>query len=153
MWPGVVRLGAVTATIDPGDFDAFGVVADLVVAVRAAVMERGVDVVATISAPPGRHQLRLVGRPRGHVVLAVHHGFFDRRGDRSLVWTGLVDGLELLRVATGRVEAVLHGLRFGAHGLPLMGAGDWNDGMNQVGRHGLGESVWLGFFLCDVLSE
>jgi cellobiose phosphorylase len=51
------------------------------------------------------------------------------------------------------VGAVLHGLRFGAHGLPLMGAGDWNDGMNQVGRHGLGESVWLGFFLCDVLRE
>lgn len=51
------------------------------------------------------------------------------------------------------VEAVLHGLRFGTHGLPLMGAGDWNDGMNQVGRHGQGESVWLGFFLCDVLRE
>ena len=73
MWPGVLRLGAVTATIDPGDFDAFGVVADLVVAVRAAVMERGIDVVATISAPPGRHQLRLVGRPGGHVVLAVRY--------------------------------------------------------------------------------
>jgi cyclic beta-1,2-glucan synthetase len=51
------------------------------------------------------------------------------------------------------VRAVLHGLRFGAHGLPLMGAGDWNDGMNQVGRHGQGESVWLGFFLCEVLRE
>jgi cellobiose phosphorylase len=51
------------------------------------------------------------------------------------------------------VRALLHGLRFGAHGLPLMGAGDWNDGMNQVGHRGLGESVWLGFFLCDVLRE
>jgi cellobiose phosphorylase len=51
------------------------------------------------------------------------------------------------------VRAVLHGLRFGAHGLPLMGAGDWNDGMNQVGHHGTGESVWLGFFLCEVLRE
>jgi len=50
-------------------------------------------------------------------------------------------------------RAVLHGLRFGAHGLPLMGAGDWNDGMNDVGRHGQGESVWLGFFLCEVLRE
>ena len=39
----------------------------------------------------------------------------------------------------------------GAHGLPLMGAGDWNDGMNRVGRLGRGESVWLGFFLYDVL--
>ena len=45
------------------------------------------------------------------------------------------------------VRAVRHGLRFGAHGLPLMGAGDWNDGMNRVGHHGQGESVWLGFFI------
>ena len=51
------------------------------------------------------------------------------------------------------VQAVLHGLRFGAHGLPLIGSGDWNDGMNLVGRHGKGESVWLGFFLCHVLGE
>lgn len=49
--------------------------------------------------------------------------------------------------------AVQHGLRFGAHGLPLMGAGDWNDGMNRVGQHGQGESVWLGFFLCEVLRQ
>jgi cyclic beta-1,2-glucan synthetase len=48
-------------------------------------------------------------------------------------------------------RALLHGLRWGAHGLPLMGAGDWNDGMNQVGAEGRGESVWLGFFLCEVL--
>ncbi len=49
------------------------------------------------------------------------------------------------------VRAVRHGLRFGAHGLPLMGSGDWNDGMNLVGERGLGESVWLAFFLHDVL--
>jgi cellobiose phosphorylase len=47
--------------------------------------------------------------------------------------------------------AILRGLRFGEHGLPLMGSGDWNDGMNLVGQHGKGESVWLGFFLYDVL--
>ena len=51
------------------------------------------------------------------------------------------------------VRAVTHGLRFGAHGLPLMGSGDWNDGMNLVGAGGKGESVWLGFFLYDVLME
>ena len=51
------------------------------------------------------------------------------------------------------VLAILHGLRFGAHGLPLIGTGDWNDGMNLVGRHGKGESVWLAFFLCHVLGE
>jgi cellobiose phosphorylase len=49
--------------------------------------------------------------------------------------------------------AVRYGLRFGTHGLPLMGAGDWNDGMNRVGEHGKGESVWLGLFLCEVLRE
>ena len=51
------------------------------------------------------------------------------------------------------VRAILHGLRFGTHGLPLMGSGDWNDGMNLVGNHGKGESVWLAFFLCKVLVE
>ena len=51
------------------------------------------------------------------------------------------------------VRAILHGLRFGEHGLPLMGSGDWNDGMNLVGMGGKGESVWLGFFLYDVLMR
>jgi cyclic beta-1,2-glucan synthetase len=51
------------------------------------------------------------------------------------------------------VRAIEHGLRFGAHGLPLMGSGDWNDGMNLVGIKGAGESVWLGFFLCAVLQQ
>ncbi|MEC5399537.1 GH36-type glycosyl hydrolase domain-containing protein [Uliginosibacterium sp. H1] len=51
------------------------------------------------------------------------------------------------------VRAVHHGLRFGEHGLPLMGSGDWNDGMNLVGIRGRGESVWLGFFLCEVLRQ
>ncbi|MGO9837707.1 MAG: GH36-type glycosyl hydrolase domain-containing protein [Polyangiaceae bacterium] len=41
----------------------------------------------------------------------------------------------------------------GNHGLPLMGAGDWNDGMNRVGIEGRGESVWLGWFLCDVMDR
>ncbi len=45
------------------------------------------------------------------------------------------------------------GLTAGAHGLPLMGSGDWNDGMNRVGAEGRGESTWLGFFLHGVLRE
>ena len=49
------------------------------------------------------------------------------------------------------VRAIEHGLRFGRHGLPLMGSGDWNDGMNRVGSEGKGESVWLAWFLCDNL--
>ncbi len=44
-------------------------------------------------------------------------------------------------------------LAVGAHGLPLMGTGDWNDGMNRVGRQGKGESVWLGWFLHTLLWE
>jgi cellobiose phosphorylase len=48
-------------------------------------------------------------------------------------------------------RAIVRGLQFGSHGLPLMGTGDWNDGMNLVGAEGRGESVWLGFFLYAVL--
>jgi cyclic beta-1,2-glucan synthetase len=51
------------------------------------------------------------------------------------------------------VDAILKGLRFGEHGLPLIGSGDWNDGMNMVGEHGQGESIWLGFFLYEVLMQ
>jgi cyclic beta-1,2-glucan synthetase len=44
-------------------------------------------------------------------------------------------------------------LGVGEHGLPLMGSGDWNDGMNRVGQGGRGESVWLGWFLHTVISD
>ena len=50
-------------------------------------------------------------------------------------------------------RALDRSLTRGVHGLPLMGAGDWNDGMNRVGREGRGESVWLGFFLYDILRD
>lgn len=50
-------------------------------------------------------------------------------------------------------RAILRGLNFGAHGLPLMGSCDWNDGMDKVGEQGAGESVWLGFFLSLVLKR
>jgi len=50
-------------------------------------------------------------------------------------------------------RAILNSLKFGKHGLPLMGSGDWNDGMNLVGEEGKGESVWLGFFLYEVLMQ
>jgi len=51
------------------------------------------------------------------------------------------------------VRAIEHGLRMGPHGLPLIGSGDWNDGMNNVGLDGRGESVWLGFFLYRILLD
>jgi cyclic beta-1,2-glucan synthetase len=44
-------------------------------------------------------------------------------------------------------------LAVGSHGLPLIGGGDWNDGMNRVGHEGKGESVWLGWFLHTTLWE
>jgi cyclic beta-1,2-glucan synthetase len=50
------------------------------------------------------------------------------------------------------VAAIDRSLDVGAHDLPLMGSGDWNDGMNLVGRGGRGESVWLGWFLHTVLA-
>jgi len=46
----------------------------------------------------------------------------------------------------------LDGVQLGPHGLPLIGGGDWNDGMNRVGEHGRGESVWLGWFLFSTLN-
>jgi len=51
------------------------------------------------------------------------------------------------------VRAIDSSLRLGVHGLPLMGAGDWNDGMDKVGAGGGGESVWLAFFLAEVLKS
>ena len=81
----------------------------------------------------------LEGRP----VNAEEDSYYDLPG-RSEVSASLYEHC---------VRACLHGLRFGVHGLPLIGSGDWNDGMNLVGEHGQGESVWLGFFLYHVLLQ
>jgi cyclic beta-1,2-glucan synthetase len=51
------------------------------------------------------------------------------------------------------VRSIEHGMKFGEHGLPLIGSCDWNDGMNLVGKEGRGESVWLAFFFYDVLMR
>lgn len=51
------------------------------------------------------------------------------------------------------LRAIDRAARLGAHGLPLIGTGDWNDGMNRVGAQGRGESVWLGWFLFEVLTR
>jgi cyclic beta-1,2-glucan synthetase len=50
-------------------------------------------------------------------------------------------------------RALDRSLKVGSHGLPLMGSGDWNDGMNRVGQEGKGESVWLAWFLHTILWE
>ena len=51
------------------------------------------------------------------------------------------------------VRAIERGLTIGVHGLPLIGTGDWNDGLNRVGHQGRGESVWLGWFLSKILGD
>ncbi|MBC7958244.1 MAG: glycosyl transferase, partial [Vallitaleaceae bacterium] len=51
------------------------------------------------------------------------------------------------------IRAIENGLKFGEHGLPLMGTGDWNDGMTRVGNEGKGESVWLAWFLVTILNK
>ncbi|WP_236611926.1 GH36-type glycosyl hydrolase domain-containing protein [Phenylobacterium zucineum] len=51
------------------------------------------------------------------------------------------------------VRALEASLQLGGHGVPLIGGGDWNDGMNRVGHRGQGESVWLGWFLLRTLAD
>lgn len=50
------------------------------------------------------------------------------------------------------LRTIERGFRTGAHGIPLMGCGDWNDGMNKVGESGEGESIWVGWFLIAILD-
>ena len=85
----------------------------------------------------------LVGFLEGRAVNQEDDSYYDlpgRSGDSASLYQHCV-------------RAIRHGLRYGVHGLPLIGSGDWNDGMNLVGIGGKGESVWLGFFLCAVLRQ
>lgn len=60
---------------------------------------------------------------------------------------------EMASVYQHCIRAIERGLQFGENGIPLMGSGDWNDGMNTVGNKGKGESVWLGWFLYSILNR
>jgi len=80
----------------------------------------------------------LEGRP----LAAEEESYYDLPAGRAETPASLYDHC---------VQAITAGLKRGQHGLPLIGSGDWNDGMNLVGEHGKGESVWLGFFLYQVL--
>ncbi|MDP4302789.1 GH36-type glycosyl hydrolase domain-containing protein [Leptothrix discophora] len=62
-------------------------------------------------------------------------------------------GAQAASVYEHAARAIDRSLRSGAHGLPLMGSGDWNDGMNRVGHEGRGESVWLAWFLCALVRD
>ena len=79
----------------------------------------------------------------GRAVGANEDSYFDQPG-RAEESAGLYQHC---------ARAIVNALRFGKRGLPLMGSGDWNDGMNMVGMGGSGESIWLGFFLYDVLTR
>ena len=61
-------------------------------------------------------------------------------------------GLEMVSLYEHAARTLDHSLRVGAHGLPLMGSGDWNDGMNRVGTEGRGESVWLAWFALPLVT-
>ena len=50
-------------------------------------------------------------------------------------------------------KAIERAFNFGENGLPKIGSGDWNDGFSNVGIQGKGESVWLAFFLYDILKQ
>lgn len=89
-------------------------------------------------------------------ILKEQSGFLELRllleGEDSLYDLPISGGASADLYRHSRL-AIEHSLRFGEHGLPLMGSGDWNDGMDQVGNKGKGESVWLAFFLYDILSN
>jgi cyclic beta-1,2-glucan synthetase len=90
----------------------------------ASVLDEAVGFRRARALAPGEDEAYLATEPAAETASLYEHGC--RALDRSL--------------AVGR------------HGLPLMGTGDWNDGMNRVGREGRGESVWLGFFLYATLG-
>ena len=56
-------------------------------------------------------------------------------------------------VYTHCTRAIDRSLNFGEHGLPKIGSGDWNDGLNTVGNKQKGESIWLGFFIYNILEK
>ncbi|HEX8890061.1 MAG TPA: glucoamylase family protein, partial [Pyrinomonadaceae bacterium] len=72
--------------------------------------------------------------------------------DESESYTQPTTSTETASVYEHCARTLDRSLETGAHGLPLMGSGDWNDGMNRVGDKGKGESVWVGWFLHTVLN-
>lgn len=87
-------------------------------------------------------------------ILSVTVGFLESRAlhkEEDSLYDLPVSGNLTATLYEHCIRAIKYSLNFGEHGLPFIGSGDWNDGMDQVGNKGKGESVWLAFFLYDVL--
>ncbi len=85
-------------------------------------------------------------------VIPFLEGSILHAGERDSFFQPMVSGDEVTLFEHCAL-ALDKSLSNGVHGLPLIGTGDWNDGMNMVGEGGKGESVWLGWFLCTTLSK
>jgi cyclic beta-1,2-glucan synthetase len=99
------------------------------------------------------HYVRVTG---DYAVLDVQRPFvagptLEPGEEDRYILPGSADGTASLY--THCVKALDRAMTCGAHGLPLFGGGDWNDGMNRVGHDGRGESVWMGFFLHRTLGD
>lgn len=85
------------------------------------------------------------------IPYAVGEQLSDYEHEKGLVFNYSENKESLLKHCLKSIELSMNSL--GQHKLPLMGGGDWNDGMNRVGIKGKGESVWLGFFLYNVIDQ
>jgi cyclic beta-1,2-glucan synthetase len=98
--------------------------------------------------------LQYVAATGDDAVLDEEVSFLEMRPlapDESEVYERPVISQERASLFEHCARAVALNLNTGPHGLPLIGTGDWNDGMNLVGPEGRGESVWLGWFLLSIL--
>jgi cyclic beta-1,2-glucan synthetase len=112
-----------------------------------AFLRRPAVAAARLPAPPAHQRRQLAAGRTG----ALHRRPADARRCRGPVRHADRQP-PTASVYEHAARAIDRSLRVGVHGLPLMGSGDWNDGMNRVGHGGRGESVWLAWFLCQLVA-